>query len=81
MELHDPEGIRGGRVDPVSGVDPVSAFSSLRFGISVFLFICGALTLAYGSFWWTACWWLLAAAHFSYGYWQLTIARSGPSRS
>ena len=49
-----------------------------RIGISGLLAIFGILTLAYSAYGWTAFWWLLAAAHFSMGYWELTIARSTP---
>ena len=55
--------------------------ANLRIGISGLLAIFGILTLAYGAYGWTAFWWVLAAAHFSLGYWELTIARSTAPRT
>jgi len=55
--------------------------ANLRIGISCLLAIFGILTLAYGAYGWTAFWWGLAAAHFSLGYWELTIARSTAPRT
>jgi len=52
--------------------------ANLRIGISGLLAIFGILTLAYGAYGWTAFWWVLAAAHSSFGIWELTIARSTP---
>jgi len=58
--------------------------ANLRIGISGLLAIFGILTLAYGAYGaygWTAFWWVLAAAHGSLGFWELTIARSTAPRT
>jgi hypothetical protein len=49
--------------------------AGVRFAAGIFLTGLGALLLARGAYGWAA---LLAAVHFSWCYWQLTIARPAP---
>jgi hypothetical protein len=52
------------------------AWAGVRIGACIVVAVCGVLTLAYGSYGWTAFWLVLAALEFAGGYWELTIARS-----
>jgi hypothetical protein len=54
------------------------AIAGVRFAVGIFLAGVGALLLSRGACGWAALPLAAAAAHFSWGYWQLTIARSAP---
>jgi hypothetical protein len=61
-------------------------FARVRIAAGVVLVGLGAVTLVGGSFTteaigWTAFWLVLAAAQFSVGYWELTVARSASPRT
>jgi hypothetical protein len=58
------------------------AWAGVRIAAGAVLVGLGAVTLSFGgndwkTYGWTAFWLALAAAQFSFAYWELTIARSG----
>jgi hypothetical protein len=53
--------------------------AGVRFAAGIFLACLGVLMLSRGAYGWAALPLAGAAVHFSWGYWQLTIARSAPS--
>jgi hypothetical protein len=52
--------------------------AGVRFAAGIFLTGLGVLLLSRGAYGWAALPLAAAAVHFSWGYWQLTIARSAP---
>jgi hypothetical protein len=50
--------------------------AGIRFATGLLLTVIGSLMLARGADWAAALLLAIAAVHFSWGYWQLTIARS-----
>ena len=62
------------------------AWAGVRIAAGIALVGLGAVTLSFGgndgkTYGWTAFWLALAAAQFSFAYWELTIARSGSART
>jgi len=61
-------------------------WAGVRIAIAIVLAGLGAVTLSFGgndwkTYGWTAFWLVLAAAQFSFAYWELTIARSESART
>ncbi len=91
-----PKGLRGWWASPPrSGLQRIiipweyrhlRGFGRVRIAAGTVLIGLGAVTLVGGSFTteaagWTAFWLVLAALQFSFGYWELTIARSAFPRT
>ena len=53
----------------------------MRFAVGIFLAIFGALMLYFGFYGWAALLLVAAALLFSFGYLELTVARSAPPRT
>ena len=91
-----PKGLRGWWASPPrSGMQRVispweyrhlRAWAGVRTASGTVLVGLGAVTLSFGgndwrTYGWTMGFLALAAAQFSFGYWELTIARSGSPRT
>ena len=91
-----PRGLRGWWASPPrSGMQRIiapweyrhlRAFARLRIAFGTAVVGLGVVTLAFGgndakTYGWTAAFLALAAALFSFAYWELTIARSGSART
>ena len=91
-----PKGLRGWWASPPrSGMRRIISpweyrhlrgWAGVRIAIAIVLAGLGAVTLSFGgndwkTYGWTAFWLVLAAAQFSFAYWELTIARSESART
>lgn len=91
-----PEGLRGWWASPPrSGMQRIispweyrhlRASAGVRMASSIVLVGLGAVTLSFGgndrkTYGWTMVFLSLAAAQFSFAYWELTIDRSGSART
>jgi hypothetical protein len=91
-----PKGLRGWWASPPrSGMQRIispweyrhlRAWAGVRIAGATVLAGLGAVTLSFGgndwkTYGWTAFWLVLAAAQFSFAYWELTIARSAYPRT
>jgi hypothetical protein len=60
------------------GARHLRAVAGIRFAVGLLLTVIGTLMLRRGADWDAALLLAIAAVHFSWGGWQLTVARSAP---